>query len=299
MLYVNGLVKRFGAHEVLRELGFEVRAGEVYGLLGGNGAGKSTTVNIIAGLLAPDGGDVEIAGERWAAARRRKIGLATQDAALYPTLTAEEHLRFFGRLYGLRGAELRRRVEWIVEAMGLADYRRAPSATLSGGWRRRLSLGVALVHKPELLLLDEPTAGLDVEARQDVWRMIAELRRQGAAALLTTHLLDEAETLCDRIGIMAGGRLAAQGTLAELRALVPAKELAAIDCAREGALHARARELGIELRDYAGQLTLLLPETATVASLIGRLGELEVRSIALRPVSLLHVYLEVTGARPD
>lgn len=296
MLCVDDLNKRFGDREVLRNVGFRVEAGEVYGLLGANGAGKSTAVSIIAGTLAADAGEVAIGEVKSARARRSKIGIATQEIALYPSLTCEEHLRFFGKLYGLRRVALRHQVEWAIELTGLDAYRHARVETLSGGWRRRLNLAVALVHSPEVLLLDEPSAGLDVDARQAVWRLIEALRAEGAAVLLTTHLLDEAEALCDRIGIMTDGRIAASGTLSQLRELVPAREVAVVEAEDAERVRARAKSLGIGIRDYAGQPTLLLPEESTVNSLVARLGEVGVRSISLRPVSLLHVYLELTGA---
>ncbi len=295
MMRIENLIKRFDGREVLKDVEFQVNAGEVFGLLGGNGAGKSTAIGIIAGLLAPDAGRVTIEEERSAGRRRERIGLAPQETALYPTLTCEENLRFFGRLYGLRGPLLRERVDSTVEAAGLAEYRRARTDTLSGGWKRRLNLAAALVHSPPVLLLDEPTAGLDVEARQGVWRLIEDVGARGAAVLLTTHLLDEAESLCDRLAILVAGRIAAQGTMVGLRSLVPARELAIVECA--DSQRARARELELEVRDYAGRLTLLLPERTTVSALIERLGELDVRSITLQSVSLLHIYLEVTRGR--
>ena len=295
MLRVENLMKRFGDREVLRNVDFHVRAGEVYGLLGGNGAGKSTTVNIIVGVLESDAGDVFIGELHSARARRAKVGIATQETSLYPTLTCAEHLRFFGRLYGLRRAELGRSVERTVELTDLGEYRDARAETLSGGWRRRLNLAVALVHSPPVLLLDEPTAGLDVEARQAVWRLIDELRGRGTAVLLTTHLLDEAEALCDRVAIMVEGRIAASGTLPQLRELVPAREVAVVEGADDDRIRQRARAVGLEVRDYAGRPNLLLPEATTVGRLVERLGEVGVRSISLQPVSLLHVYLEVTG----
>lgn len=295
MLHAQNLSKRFDGREVLKDVGFRIEPGEVYGLLGGNGAGKSTAISIIAGLVAPDAGDVAIGDARSPRARREKIGLAPQEIALYPDLTCEEHLRFFGRLYRVPRARLRATVERTIELAGLAEYRAARVAALSGGWKRRLNLAVALVHSPPILLLDEPTAGLDVDARQVVWRLIDAVRSEGAAILLTTHLLDEAEALCNRLAILVHGRIAAEGTLSELRSRVPAAELAVVEAADEARLRGRARELGIATRDYAGRLTLLLAERSNVNYLLDWIGDVGLRSIALQPVSLLHVYLEVTG----
>jgi ABC-2 type transport system ATP-binding protein len=295
MLRVNGLAKRLGDRDVLKHVAFAVEEGEVFGLLGANGAGKSTTVNIIAGLLTADAGTVTLADEPMTRERRTRLGVATQEIALYPTLTCEENLRFFARLYGLRRAHLRARVDGVIDRMGLATYRRARAETLSGGWKRRLNLAVALVHAPAVVLLDEPTAGLDVEARRLVWQQLRNLGAQRAAVVLTTHLLEEAEALCDRVAILARGRVAAQGTLEELRRLVPAAELAVIECDDEPLLRARAGALGLQVRKYGDRFTLLLPERTTVTALAGRLGEVGLHSIALQPVSLLQVYLEVGG----
>jgi ABC-2 type transport system ATP-binding protein len=296
MLRVQGLVRRFGNKEVLRGVDFAVAAGRICGLLGANGAGKSTVINIIVGLLTPDAGVVTIAAEPSARGRRQRLGHAPQEIALYPALSCEENVRFFGRLYGLRGVDLQRRVERVLERTGLAVCRRERTASLSGGWKRRLNLAVALVHEPAVLLLDEPTAGLDVEARAWVWQLLRDLAEQGCALLLTTHLLDEAETLCHHVAILAGGRVAAQGTLEDLRRLVPARELAGIACDDEQALRTRAKELGLAVRRYDGRLTLLLPERTTVMALADRLGEVGLRAIALEAVGLRHVYLQVGGA---
>jgi len=292
MLRVLGITKRFGERQVLNRVRFDVASGEVYGLLGGNGAGKTTIVNIILRLLAPDSGTVSLNGEPLSGACKI-LGFAPQESAIYRDLTCEENLRLFGRIYGLRGPELDAAVGQVVDATGLREYSGARGGTLSGGWQRRLSLAIALVHSPHLLFLDEPTSGLDVEARHEVWRIIRGATDRGASVIITTHQMEEAEATCDRVGILVRGRIAAEGSLDELRTLVPAEELAEIAVEQEEALRTRTHTLGLEVREYAGRLTLLLPEKTTVSKLMQKLGEVGAKSITLRTVSLEHVYLEV------
>jgi ABC-2 type transport system ATP-binding protein len=198
----------------------EVAAGEVFGLLGPNGCGKSTTLTAVAGALAPATGDIRVCGRREAddpLAYRRLIGLVPQELALYDELTVEQNVVFFGRLYGLGGAKLRQKVAEVVDFVRLRGHERRTVRALSGGMQRRLNLACALLHDPPLLLLDEPTVGLDVQARDAIFASLRELRDRGRALVFTTHHLHEAQTLCDRIGIMDRGRLLAAGTLAELR----------------------------------------------------------------------------------
>lgn len=296
MLHVLDLEKSFGAHRVLQGTSFEVHSGETLGLIGGNGAGKSTIINIISGLLPKDGGSVEFSCADDSAETRGCLGLAMQEIAVYPTLSSEENLLFFGRVQGLKGQVLKQRVAAVIGQTGLDACAATTASELSGGWQRRLNLAIALVHAPRLLLLDEPSAGLDVEARLLIARLIRNLSSQGVGVLLTTHMLDEAEQICDQFAILAEGRIAAQGTLDELRRLVPAAELAFIECDDEAALLRSAIQQGIGLRHYGGRVTLLLPERTTIPELAARLGKIGLRSVSLQAVGLLHIYLEVSGS---
>jgi ABC-2 type transport system ATP-binding protein len=297
VLSVDGLVKRRGGRDVLSGVQFAVEAGEIVGLLGANGTGKSTIVSIIAELLPADAGSVTLDVGLPTPTRRTALGMATQEIALYPRLTCEENIRLFARLHGLHGARLRARVGHVIDGMGLGTYRQTRVEALSGGWQRRLHLAVALVHEPAVLLLDEPTVGLDVEARGLVWGQIRSLSAQGSAVLLTTHLIEEAEALCDRVIILAQGRVAAQGTVEQLRQLVPAVQLAAVVCDDSAGLRRRAEVLGIEVRDYADRSTLLLREPTSIGALAGQFREVGLQSVTLEPVSLLAVYLEVCGRK--
>jgi ABC-2 type transport system ATP-binding protein len=218
---------RYGLAVAVNGLSLEVLCGEVLGLLGPNGSGKSTTLSAIVGALAPAAGEIRVAGRREAddpLAYRRQIGLVPQELALFDELTAEQNLLFFGRLYGLAGCGLRRRAGEVLGLVCLSEHARRPARTLSGGMQRRLNLACALMHEPALLLLDEPTVGLDVQARDAIFATLRLLREQGCALVFTTHHLEEAELLCDRIGILDGGRLLALGTLAELGAALPRKD---------------------------------------------------------------------------
>lgn len=224
------------------------------------------------------------------------IDFAPQEISIYRDLTCAENLDFFARLNGLPAPRRRQRVGELIEAFHLAAYANTAVGNLSGGWQRRINIAVALVHAPQLLVLDEPTAALDVEARYELWELIRQLNASGMAILLTTHHLEEAEIPCSRIGIVTNGHIAAEGTLAQLRATIPAQQLAVVESSDEQPLRARARDKGWTMRRYGGKPTLWLPRAFTLAELVGVFAEIEVSSIALSPVRLDHVYLEVTGA---
>jgi ABC-2 type transport system ATP-binding protein len=218
VLVAERLRKAFGARVAVDALSFEIGRGETLGLLGPNGAGKSTTIRMLVGALAPDAGRVVIDGA-WDPRRpevRRKLGLAPQELALYPELSAAENLAFFGRLHGLRGAHLRARVDAALAAAGLEERRHERAGCFSGGMQRRLNLAAALVHDPPVLLLDEPTAGVDAHSRVHLFETLARLRGEGRTVLYTTHDLEEARRLCDRVAIVDHGRLLALGTIDEL-----------------------------------------------------------------------------------
>jgi len=217
MLTLTDLRKSYGATRAVDGLTLEVRPGEILGLLGPNGAGKSTTAAMAAGLLAPDGGSVSLAGGDPARPEvRRKLGLAPQALSLYAALSGEENLRFFGALHDLSGATLGRRVDEALEFVGLRERRRDRVSAYSGGMQRRLNLAAALLHDPELVILDEPTAGVDPQSRNGLFENIEALRARGKTVIYTTHYMEEAARLCDRVAIVDHGRLLALGTVAEL-----------------------------------------------------------------------------------
>jgi ABC-2 type transport system ATP-binding protein len=218
-IVVDHLSRHFGAFRAVDDVSFEVKRGEVFGFLGSNGAGKSTTIRMLCGLLAPTSGRALVDGidvSRDAAAVRRRIGYMSQRFSLYERLTVDENIRFYAGLYGLRGERLERRRRFVIEMAGLTGKEREVTSALAGGWRQRLALGCALMHEPPIVFLDEPTGGVDPVSRRDFWRLIDGLAHAGTTVLVTTHYLDEAER-CDRVAIIHAGQLAALGTTSDLK----------------------------------------------------------------------------------
>ncbi|MBW4649865.1 MAG: ABC transporter ATP-binding protein [Kastovskya adunca ATA6-11-RM4] len=299
MLKIKKLNKSYGKRQVLEDLTLHIPTGEIYGLLGPNGAGKTTTINIICNLLKADSGAIAINNQSVSEATKRLIGIAPQENLLYKTLTCEENLNFFARLYGLRGQRLRQQVQICLEAVNLTSRAKSPVETLSGGMQRRMNMAIALVHQPKLVILDEPTTGLDIETRYEIWELIRQLQRQGVTILLTTHLLDEAERLSSRIGILKNGRILAEGSMEQLRQRIPAKEMAIVRTAEEEKAIARAYEHGFIPRRYGNDLAFWLPEQLELKDLIARFDQIPLDSIARQPVGLEHIYLEVTQGTVD
>ncbi len=218
-LVCENLVKRFGDLVAVDGVSLSIGAGETYALLGPNGAGKTTTISMIAGLIRPDGGSVTVAGENMrpdAVEAKRHIGLVPQDLAIYPDLTGRENLRFFGKLAGLGRDVLSRRVDEVLDVIGLTERAGDRAKEYSGGMQRRLNVGIGLLDKPELLILDEPTVGVDPQSRNAILESVEVLSAEGMAVLYTTHYMEEAERLADRVGIIDQGRLQAEGTRDEL-----------------------------------------------------------------------------------
>jgi ABC-2 type transport system ATP-binding protein len=277
---VRGLRKAYGALEAVRGIDFEVARGEVFGLLGPNGAGKTTTVEILEGYRKRDGGEVEVldtdpaaAGGAW----RERIGVVLQSSAMYETLTVAESLRLFGGYY-----ERPRPVDEVVELVGLQEKRDDRVRRLSGGQRRRLDLGLALIGDPELIFLDEPTTGFDPRARRQAWDTIRGLRGLGKTILLTTHYLDEAEQLADRVAVLAQGRIVASGTPAELTGSEPATEI-------------RYRENGHEVVVETDEPTRVLHDLTAKALADQR----ELEGLQVRRPSLEEVYLSLTEEQDE
>jgi linearmycin/streptolysin S transport system ATP-binding protein len=225
VLEIRHLRKAFGALVAVDDVSFTVEPGRLVGLLGPNGAGKTTTVSMIAGLIPPDRGQVLIGGHELRGdtdPAKRKIGLVTQDLALYDDLTARENLKYFGALYGLSGAALEGAMAAALTLVGLADRARERVKTFSGGMKRRLNLAAGLLHDPDILLLDEPTVGVDPQSRNAIFDNLEELKRRGKALLYTTHYMEEVERLADRVVVVDRGNVVADDTLAGLYARVPA-----------------------------------------------------------------------------
>ena len=221
MLIANQLRKSYGHLEAVNNLSFEIHEGEIFGLLGPNGAGKTTTISMLTGLLRPDSGEVAIesqgrSGDPQTPSIRRMIGVAPQALSLYMELTARENLDFFASLYGITGRRQRERRAWALEFSGLEDRQNDRVSTFSGGMKRRLNIAVAMLHEPQILLLDEPTVGVDPQSRHHIFDSIRTLNAEGLTILYTTHYMEEAQRLCDRVAIVDQGRLLTLDTVPEL-----------------------------------------------------------------------------------
>ncbi|MCB9898541.1 MAG: ABC transporter ATP-binding protein [Planctomycetes bacterium] len=291
MLEARSLRRRYGDLLAVDDVSFEIRAGEAFGLLGPNGAGKSTTIHMLAGVVTPDGGEIVVDGQRDPSRPdvRRAIGVAPQGLALYDELSGEENLAVFARLYGLAGARLAERVTWALDFAGLADRRRQRVQAYSGGMKRRLNLACALVHEPKVLICDEPTVGVDPQSRNHIFDCIESLRDGGMTLLYTTHYMEEAQRLCDRVAIMDHGRILAIDTV---DALVEA----------HGGLSVVQAELatppasGVEV---PGRLegTTLRVDTDRPFELVASLGRggLDIASLRVERPDLERVFLQLTG----
>ena len=294
MLQLINLSKTFGQRQVLDNLSLTLSPREVYGLLGANGAGKTTTINIICNLLKQDRGQVLLGEQPLSKNNQKWIGIAPQDNLLYKSLSCSENLQFFGEIYGLDRATCSQQIERCLAAVNLADRANSPIDTLSGGMQRRVNIAIALMHQPKLLILDEPTTGLDIETRYEIWHLIEQLRQQGMTILLTTHLLDEAERLCQKIGILQGGKLLAEGDLTTLRQIIPAQEVITLVTPQEEQAIAIAQDHGFQHRYYGDRLAFWIPELLELQTLIGYFADITLQSIDRQPVSLEHIYLELT-----
>jgi len=304
VLVVNNLRKSYGRLTAVDGIRFAIEAGEIFGLLGPNGAGKSTTINVVASLLVPDGGEITINGRRWSAGAdyKRRIGYVPQELSLEERLTARENLILFGRLYGLGGRDLKRRTDQTLETVGLADRRRDLVKTFSGGMKRRLNIAASLLHAPELLLLDEPTVGVDPQARAYIFELIERLAKEGRAVLYTTHYMEEAQRLCLRTAIIDHGRILASGTLSDLIARIKARRELTIEAEplTGDAVSRLAKMLGDATWTLEGDRIARVNVADPAYSLVHAVraaDEVGIRptSISIREPTLETVFLELTG----
>jgi ABC-2 type transport system ATP-binding protein len=300
-LQIDDLHKWFGNHHVLDGFNLRVEKGEILGLLGPNGCGKSTVLNIVCKLLSYDAGQVQLMGEPLSELSYRArglVGLCTQHCALYPDLLPAENLHFFARLYGLSSLERQQRVEELMSSFALENFANTRVGQLSGGWQQRLHLAVSLIHRPMLLVLDEPTAAVDLEARMDLWRLIESLRDSGTTILLTSHHLAEAERLCSKVALMRNGKVVAEGSVPELLARIPGQAVATVQSEDKEAIAQRALNLGWSVRQQADQMRLLLPHKLSLREIIDALDGTKVSALSVQPVTLVDAYLELAGENP-
>jgi ABC-2 type transport system ATP-binding protein len=306
ILEVKNLVKKYGENTAVHGISFEIQEGEIFSLLGPNGAGKTTTISILSTLFSPTSGEATIGGHsitREPMAVRNLIGVIPQELALYDDLTARENLNFWGQMYGLSGKTLKTRVDEVLEQIGLADKAKSRIKTYSGGMKRRVNIGVGLLHKPRVLFMDEPTVGIDPQSRRAILDSVKDLNRQGMTVLYTTHYMEEAEELSDRVGIIDHGELIALGTQAELNRQVGENDtlLLHIDDSHNGVLLAQAvRSVrGVMKADVTDHtVAVITPQAEEImAPVIIKANELgtKIRSVDIQEPNLEAVFLHLTG----
>jgi ABC-2 type transport system ATP-binding protein len=302
VIEVEDVRKRYGPTVALDGVSLAVEPGELFGLLGPNGAGKTTLMSILAGLTDPDGGSVRLFGKPFTTADRdlrRQVGLATQDLAVYPELTARENLTFFGKLYGLRGHDLRDRVAGMLDAVELTDRADDRAGTFSGGMKRRLNLAVAVVHRPQVLLLDEPTTGVDPQSRNLIIELVMALNAAGLTVVYTSHYMEEVQTLCTRIAVLDGGQVRACDTLPNLLRMFDAVARLRLPTTPTGLADRLAEVPGVKrvqptadgLDILAADLAPILPKLLTTCAGFG----VEPTALDLDQPTLERVFLHLTG----
>jgi ABC-2 type transport system ATP-binding protein len=303
MIEVEQLRKQYGDLIAVEDVSFHVRSGEIFGLLGPNGAGKTTTIGCISSLLAPTSGRVRVDGHdvvHDGIAARRSLGVVPQDIALYEDLSAKENLAYWGGAQGLRGSKLHERMNAVLELTGLSDRAKEPVKRFSGGMKRRLNFACGIVHRPKVLLLDEPTVGVDPQSRVRLMELVREQVGTGTCVLYTTHYMEEAESLCDRLGIIDHGRIIAQGTLQELRAMVGERDLLRLT----GVFEPEAVRASLSLMDgvevmHADEALLSLSvndASHRLPSIFAALNSHgEVRGTTLTQPSLESLFIKLTG----
>ena len=300
----KNLRKVFDGQAAVDNLSFEVREGEIFGLLGPNGAGKSTTISMLSCLLGPTSGEASIDGKSVAKqpmAVKKVLGVIPQEIALYPTLTARENLHFWARMYGLSSSETKKKAEEILKIVELTDRASDRIETYSGGMKRRINIAAGLLHNPKVLLMDEPTVGIDPQSRNHILETVKKLNQDGLTVIYTSHYMEEVEFLCDRIAIMDGGKIIAQGTKDELRLLIGDKDIirakvSNADQEKISALKNLKEVEGATLKDEAVDVISshgrkALPEV--ISFLIDK--GVEIHSIEIQEPDLESVFLHLTG----
>jgi len=301
---VQNLVKQFGAIKAVDGISFDVQQGEIFSLLGPNGAGKTTTISMISCLLQPDSGQVLVMGHSTSTAAQQvkaAIGVVPQEIALYEDLSARENLLFWGKMYGLRGGSLKQRVEEGIDLIGLAEHASRRAGKYSGGMKRRLNIGIALLHRPQVIIMDEPTVGIDPQSRRSILDGVRKLNREGATVFYTTHYMEEAAEISDHIAIMDHGQLIALGTHAELIRLVGqqtridltlnAENPAVLTAWREAAGVSQAYAEDGHLTVLAEDSNLVLPRLFESATALGT----RITGIEVNEPNLEAVFLHLTG----
>ena len=306
ILEVQQLVKKYGDKTAVNGISFDIQAGEIFSLLGPNGAGKTTTISVLSTLYVPTAGDAVIGGHsvvKEPMAVRNLIGVVPQDLALYEDLTARENLSFWGQMYNLSGKALNARVDQVLEQIGLKDRANQRVKTFSGGMKRRVNIGVGLLHQPRLLFMDEPTVGIDPQSRRAILDSVKDLNRQGMTVLYTTHYMEEAQELSDRVGIIDHGDLIALGTQGELTRQVGEYEALQLHISEMDDSEALAQALrgveGVVRADVIDHnITLITPEAEKIlAPVVSRANErgIRIHTVTIQEPNLEAVFLHLTG----
>lgn len=306
ILEVHNLVKKYGDFTAVKGISFEIQDGEIFSLLGPNGAGKTTTISVLSTLYSPTSGDAFIGGHSVSTdpmAVRQLIGVVPQDLAIYDDLTGRENLSFWGQMYGLGGNLLKKRIDEVLEQIGLVDKANQRVRTYSGGMKRRVNIGVGLLHKPRLLFMDEPTVGIDPQSRRAILDSVKDLNRQGMTMLYITHYMEEAQELSNRVGIIDHGDLIALGTQAELTRQVGENDALILHLGENevgaplaAALRSVPTVLGADVTDHT--VTVIAPEAedilVPVITLANEVG-VKIHSVDIREPDLEAVFLHLTG----
>jgi len=306
ILEVQQLVKKYGDKVAVNGISFDIQAGEIFSLLGPNGAGKTTTISVLSTLYMPTAGDAVIGGHsvvKEPMAVRNLIGVVPQDLALYEDLTARENLSFWGQMYNLSGKALNARIDQVLEQIGLKDRANQRVKTFSGGMKRRVNIGVGLLHQPRLLFMDEPTVGIDPQSRRAILDSVKDLNRQGMTVLYTTHYMEEAQELSDRVGIIDHGDLIALGTQSELTRQVGEYEALQLHISEMDDSEALAQALrsveGVVRADVIDHnITLITPEAEKIlAPVVSRANErgIRIHTVTIQEPNLEAVFLHLTG----
>ncbi len=306
ILEVKNLVKNYGDFQAVKGISFDIQEGEIFSLLGPNGAGKTTTISMLSTLYEPTSGDATVAGHSVThepMAVRNAIGVVPQEIALYEDLTARENLVFWGQMYGLGGKSLNARVDEVLEQIGLTDKAKNRVKTYSGGMKRRVNIGVGLLHKPRLLFMDEPTVGIDPQSRRSILDTVKDLNRNGMTVLYTTHYMEEAQELSNRVGIIDHGELIALGTQKELTQQVGETETLVLHLGENDDPQALAQSLDgvkdvLEATSTDHEVSVIAHEAEEVlAAVVSKANErgIKIRSIDIREPNLEAVFLHLTG----
>ncbi len=306
ILEVKDLQKNYGDFAAVKGITFNIKEGEIFSLLGPNGAGKTTTISMLSTLYTPTAGDASIGGHsisKEPMAVKQVIGVVPQELALYEDLTARENLIFWGQMYGLSGKSLNSRVDEVLEQIGLVDKAKNQVKTYSGGMKRRVNIGVGLLHKPRLLFMDEPTVGIDPQSRRAILDTVKDLNKQGMTVLYTTHYMEEAEELSDRVGIIDHGELIALGTQDELTKQVGQTDTLILHINENEDTEALAESLKsldgvLEAIAVDHEVSIITPAAEDVlASVVSKANErgIKIRSIDIREPNLEAVFLHLTG----